>query len=143
MFRFFQSSFLAIALSVTPAFAKECSAVFVPTETTGLVTRMSLFNFGDHWELQFDTPSQLPLLDIKMGLDGVEKKIFISGGLDDLLFNVSSTGKSLDVSKQLLRAIAKSKELTIQGRSLGKPENALFNLENIAEEVKRLTAGCK
>jgi hypothetical protein len=78
-----------------------------------------------------------------MGLDGVEKKIFISGGLDDLLFNVSSTGKSLDVSKQLLRAIAKSKELTIQGRSLGKPENALFNLENIAEEVKRLTAGCK
>ena len=138
--------FIIIALlfsTATGAFAKECKAVFKPSATTGLVTRMTLYKFVDHFELQFLTPTQLPLLDMTAAIDGVAQKVFLAGGLDDELFVVTDEESGVGVSKKTLEALAKGKELVIEGRgSDEKAESAAFALKGFGAKLKKMPKGC-
>jgi hypothetical protein len=135
---------IALLLSTaTETFAKECKAVFEPTATSGLVTRMTLYKFTDHYELQFLTPSQLPLLDMIAEIDGAAQKVFLAGGLDDELFMITDEENGIAVSSKTLDALAKGKELEVKGRgSDGKAESAVFALKDFGAKLKKMPRGC-
>ena len=135
---------IALLLSTaTETFAKECSAVFKPKITSGLVTRMTLHKFADHYELQFLTPSQLPLLDITAAIDGAAQKVFLAGGLDDELFTITDEENGIAVSRKTLDALAKGKELEVKGRgSDDKAESAVFALKDFGAKLKKMPKGC-
>ena len=135
--------FLTLMIStMTGAFAKECSVAFKPATTTGLVARMTLYKFSDHYELQFLTPAQLPLLDMTAEIDGVKQAVYLAGGLDDELFMITDDENGIGVSQKMLDALAKGKELDVKGRNGdGKPESAVFALKGFGAAVKRLK-GC-
>ena len=138
--------FIIIALlfsTATGAFAKECKAVFKPTATTGLVTRMTLYKFADHYELQFLTPAQLPLMDMTVEIDGTVQKVFLAGGLDDELFIVTDEENGVGVSKKTLEVLAKGKKLEVKGRgSDNKAESAAFALEDFGAKLMKLPKVC-
>jgi hypothetical protein len=130
--------------NITSAAARECAAVFNPTATTGLVTRMTLYKFADHYELQFLTPSQLPLLDMTAELDGVPQKVFQSGGLDDELFMITDDENGIAASQAMLAALAKAGKLEVRGRNAnGKAETAVFALKGFGAATKKMPKGCK
>jgi hypothetical protein len=134
---------IAIALPAAPAAAEECAASFKPASTTGAMTAMTIYNFGEHWELQIDTPKQGALADVVVSIDGAAQPVFISGGLDDLLFVISTEESALQLSKAFRDAFAKGSKLTIAARDGGKPEMAAFPLKGSGAAVKRLDHGCK
>ena len=140
---------LSIAISIfllglTGAFAKDCSAVFRPLSTTGLITRMTLYRFTDHYELQFLTPSQLPLLDMTAALDGASQAVFLSGGLDDDLFMITDDENGVAISQKTLDAWAKGRTLEIKGRdAAAKTETAVFSLKGLGMALTKMPKTCR
>jgi hypothetical protein len=131
-------------LGLTGALAKDCSAVFKPLSTTGLVTRMTLYRFTDHYELQFLTPSQLPLLDMTTALDGTKQPVFLSGGLDDDLFMVTDDENGVAISQKTLDAWAKGRTLEIKGHDANdKAESAVFALNGLGMALAKMPKRCK
>jgi hypothetical protein len=135
---------VAIFFSATSgAFAKDCKAEFKPTNTTGLVTRMTLYKFADHYELQFLTPAQLPLLDMVVEVDGGKQSMFLAGGLDDELFIATDDENGVGVTKRTLEALGAGKEIKVSGRNAeGKAESAEFKLKGFMAAVKKMGKGC-
>ena len=138
---------VAIAIlfvAVTGANARECAAAFKPQATTGLITNMTLYRFVDHFELQFSTPSHLPLLDMTLEIDNTKMPMFLFGGLDDELFVVTDDENSMGISEKTLNAMAKGKTLEIRGRSGNdQNESAVFELKGFGAAVKKIGKECR
>ena len=138
--------FAAIALFfviLTGASAKECASKFEPEATTGLITRMTLYKFADHYELQFLTPSQLPLIDMIVEIDGVKQPLFLAGGLDDELFSVTDDESGIAVGETTLGALAVGAVLVVKGHGAeGKAEEAKFALKGFGAATKKMGKGC-
>jgi hypothetical protein len=128
---------------MTVAFAKDCKVEFKPTHTTGLMTRMTLYKFTDHYELQFLTPAQLPLLDMVVEIDGVKQPMFLAGGLDDELFIATDDENGVGLTKRTLEALGAGKEIRVSGRDAeGKAESAEFKLTGLKPAVKKMGKDC-
>jgi opacity protein-like surface antigen len=135
---------LAVLIAATAsAAAADCVAKFKASAPDNGVPSMSLFNFGEHWELQFDTPSQQFPETVTLAIDGAPQQVFISGGLDDLLFVASSEEAALNLSEDFLAGFAAGSELTASGKLGGKAFTTTFALKGSAAAVKRLKGGCK
>ena len=122
----------------------ECKISFPLQTSTGEITALTLFNFGQHLELQAETPGQQPLQDLTLSIDGKPADIFPSPGLDDMLVGFSTDEQQLEVSDVLLSALSEGKEARVQASTLdGKPANATFKLTSSVVTVSDVKAGCK
>ena len=133
---------LVILGTAVPA-AAECVARFKPSETSGAMAGMVLYRFDSHWELQVDTPAQGSLNEMALAIDGVRQPVTFSGGLDDLLFVVSSEESALQLSDEFLAAFARGKTITFTARTETTVERAVYVLNGSGAAVKRLARGCK
>jgi hypothetical protein len=133
---------LATVVGSSAAAAAECGARFKAALPDNGVPAMSIFNFGEHWELQFDTPSQQFPENVRLAIDGAAQPVFVSGGLDDLLFVVSSEEAALNLSEEFLASFGAGSELTVSGTLGGKAFQTSFALKGSAAAVKRLRGGC-
>lgn len=137
---FLVAIFVSIATQVV---ARECKAEFKPATTTGLVTRMTLNRFADHYELQFLTPAQLPLLDLVVEIDGNKQLMFLAGGLDDELFVATDEENGVGVTKRTLDALGAGEVIAVSGKNAdGKAERAEFPLTGFKAALKKMGKGC-
>ncbi len=134
---------LAVLIVSTATATADCVARFEAAAPGSVIPAMSLFNFGEHWELQFDTPSQQFPETVTLAIDGARQQAFMSGGLDDLLFVASSEEAALNLSAEFLASFAAGSELTVTGTLGGKAFTTTFALQGSAAAVKRLKDGCK
>ncbi len=133
---------LVLLIASTATASAECGATFKAAQPDNGVPSMSIFNFGEHWELQFDTPSQQFPENVALAIDGNTQPVFISGGLDDLLFVASSEEAALNLSEDFLASFATGNALTVSGTLGGQSFKASFTLKGSAAAVKRLRGGC-
>lgn len=139
---------LALLLTVfsfaaSAARAEECQAAFPLESGTGYFTGLKLFNFGQHFELQADTPSQAPADQFVAEIDGAPVKVEVSFGLDDLLVVVASDPGGIQASPELLDQLAKGSSFSLSANSEGKAQRSEFSLAGSAASIRRLKAGCK
>lgn len=132
----------AVLIASTAMANADCGATFKAVAPDNGVASMSIFNFGEHWELQFDTPSAEFPDNVALTIDGDTQKVFISGGLDDMLFVASSAEAALNLSEDFLASFGNGSELTVTGTLGGKAFNSSFALQGSAAAVKRLKGGC-
>lgn len=78
-----------------------------------------------------------------LAIDGVAQPVFISGGLDDMLFVASSEQAALNLSEQFLAIFGTGSELTVSGTLGSKPFSTTFSLKGSAAAVKRLQNRCR
>ena len=122
----------------------ECKMSFPLLTSTGEITALTLFNFGEHLELQAETPEQQPLQNVTLSIDGKPADIYPSAGLDDTLVGFSTDEQELEVSDALLLVLTEGKEAKVTASTLeGKPVDAKFKLTSFVVTVSYVKAGCK
>ena len=143
--RRFACALLLIHFLPTAAVAQEndCRASFALVEGTGQFTALTLFNFGQHFELQADTPAQGPLDKIELAIDGEPVTIHPSMGLDDLLVGFSTDPAELQVSDALLARLSAGSRVTVSADAGGVAARSDFSLKGSAAAIRRVKGGCK
>ena len=144
----FRPKHLAFALllfAAGPAFAQtdDCKASFALTKGTGQFTALTLFNFGQHFELQADTPAQGPLDQIALAIDAEAAEVYPQMGLDDLLVVFSTDPGELQVSDELLARLSAGSNVTVTADAGGVAARSEFSLKDSAAAIRRLQSGCK
>lgn len=144
----FQLKHLACVLALfaaTPAFAQEddCRASFALVNGTGQFTALTLYNFGQHYELQADTPAQAPLEQIEMAIDGEAVTVYPQMGLDDLLVVFTTDPVELQVSDEMLARLSAGSNVTVTANAGGVAAKSEFSLKGSAAAIRRLQSGCK
>ena len=131
------------SLAASGVWADECQAEFALTKGTGYFTSLKLFNFGQHFELQADTPSQAPAEQFVAEIDGAPLDVHVSFGLDDLLVVVASDPGGVEASPELLDQLSKGSSFALSANSGGKAQRSEFSLAGSAASIRRLKAGCR
>jgi hypothetical protein len=121
----------------------ECKASFALVKGTGQFTALNLFNFGQHYELQADTPAQMPLEKISLAIDGEPVDIHPSMGLDDMLVGFSTDPAELQVSDELLARLSAGSTVTVTADAGGAAARGEFSLKGSAAAIRRVKGGCK
>ena len=121
----------------------ECKATFALVKGTGQFTALNLFNFGQHYELQADTPAQMPLEKIALAIDGEPVAIHSSMGLDDMLVGFSTDPAELQVSDELLARLSAGSTVTVTAETGGFAASGEFSLKGSAAAIRRVKGGCK
>ena len=137
---------LLLSLSLpASAFAQadDCKASFALVEGTGQFTALTLFNFGQHFELQAVTPAQGPLDQIALAIDGEAAKVYPQMGLDDMLVGFSTDPAELQVSDELLARLSAGSNVTVTANAGGVAARSAFSLKGSATSIRRLQSGCK
>lgn len=144
MKRFALMMLLSLSLPAS-AFAQagDCKASFALVEGTGQFTALTLFNFGQHFELQADTPAQGPLDQIALAIDGEAAEVYPQMGLDDLLVGFSTDQGELQVSDELLARLSAGSQVTVTANAGGVAARSAFSLKGSATAIRRLQSGCK
>jgi hypothetical protein len=135
---------LILSLPAT-AFAQEaeCKASFALVKGTGQFTALTLFNFGQHFELQADTPAQQPLDKIILAIDGEPVTVHPSMGLDDMLVGFSTDPAELQVSDEVLDRLSAGSNVTVTADTGGVAARSEFSLKGSAAAIRRVKGGCK
>ena len=139
------TALLVLHSTTAVSFAQEgeCKATFALVKGTGQFTTLNLFNFGQHYELQADTPAQMPLETIALAIDGAPVTIHPSMGLDDLLVGFSTKPGELQVSEELLALLSAGSTVTVTADAGGVAARSEFSLKGSAAAIRRVKAGCK
>lgn len=141
----FAGALLSVMLLPASAFAQEnsCKASFALIKGTGQFTALTLLNFGQHLELQADTPAQAPLDQIELAIDGEPAEVYPQMGLDDLLVGFSTDQGELQVSDALLARMSAGSTVTVTAIAGGLAAKSEFSLKGSAAAIRRLQTGCK
>jgi hypothetical protein len=137
--------FQAFLFMALPAAAQEgdCRVSFARVSGAGQFTALTLYNFGQHMELQADIPGQESMQDFALLVDGAATQTFPQLGLDDLLVGFPTDASELKVDDALLGQLAKGREATVAANLNGKSIQTKFSLKGSASAIKRVKGGCK
>lgn len=133
----------AAAVLAAPAFAQECGHTIQPVAAGEHFGALSLFRFGSRWELQVETPGQMPTADGRVALDGFGLDgVLVVPGMDDLLVNVTDDPGELGLSPGLADAFASARVLTVTGSAGGLTQTAEYRLGDIVSVMSDLLRRC-
>lgn len=137
--------FLAVLFMAIPASAQEgdCKAAFARISGADQFAALTLYNFGQHMELQADIPGQEPMQDFALLIDGEPTQTFPQPGLDDLLVGFPTDAGELKIGDALLGQLAKGREAIVSANLNGKGIETRFSLKGSASAIKRVKAACK
>jgi len=127
-------AFAAVSLVVAPALAQECQAVVPPTQSNDILAELAFYDFGEHMELQVNTPTQPSGLNFEVQIDGEDRPdILLIPGLDDILLSVTPANGDLAIDLAFLSTIVDDKNLQITGYRGGSIEAlASYDLTTLA-----------
>lgn len=109
-------AFAAVSLVVAPALAQECQAVVPPTQSNDILAELAFYDFGEHMELQVNTPTQPPGLNFEVQIDGEDRPdILLIPGLDDILLSFTPANGDLAIDLAFLSTIVDGTTLQITG----------------------------
>ncbi len=109
-------AFAAASLVAAPALARECQAVVPPTQSNDILAELAFYDFGEHMELQVNTPTQPSGLNFEVQIDGEDRPdILLTPGLDDILLSFTPANGDLAIDLAFLSTIVDGKNLQITG----------------------------
>lgn len=134
---------LALALlgaSTVASVAEECSISIKPDRDRGVLSNMTFYNFGQHFELQIETPSQPEGVEFRVALDGQETPdVAIYPGMDDLALSLAPYNGDIAIDLAFVTGVLKGSELTV----VGFRETAIATLANYdLRELQTKLAAC-
>ena len=109
-------AFAAVSLVAAPALAQECQALVQPVQSNDILAELAFYDFGEHMELQVNTPTQPSGLNFEVQIDGEDlPDILLIPGLDDFLLSVTPANGDLAIDLAVLSTIVDGKNLQITG----------------------------
>lgn len=120
--------------------AEECSISINPDRNRGVLGNMTFYNFGQHFELQIETPSQPEGVEFRVALDGEETPdVLVYPGMDDLVLSLAPHNGDIAIDLAFVTGVLKGSELTV----IGFRETAIATLANYdLRELQTKLAAC-
>ena len=129
----------AASLAAAPALAQECQALVPPVQSNDILAELAFYDFGEHMELQVNTPTQPSGLDFAVQIDGEDRPdILLVPGLDDILLSLTPANGDLAIDLAFLSTIVDGKNLQITGYRDGSIEAlASYDIAELAAGLGR------
>lgn len=121
----------------------DCKIAFERVSGASQFSALTLYNFGQHMELQADIPGQESMEDFALLIDGEPTPTFPQLGLDDMLVGFPTDSSELRIDDGLLGQLAKGREAAVTAKFEGKSIKSVFSLKGSAAALKRVKSGCK
>jgi hypothetical protein len=115
--RLFAPAMAIVAMAlVSPSLAEECQAFAPPTQSNGILAELAFYDFGEHMELQVNTPTQPSGLAFEVQIDGEDRPdIVLMPGLDDVLLSFTPISGEMAIDLSFLSTIVAGTTLQITG----------------------------
>lgn len=107
---------VAMSIAAAPTLAQDCTALVPPSQSNGILAELAFYDFGDHMELQVNTPTQPLGLSFEVQIDGEDRPdIALVPGLDDILLSFTPPDGDLAIDLAFLAAVVDGATLQITG----------------------------